>query len=54
MGPPELILILAIVALLFGPKLIPNLANGVGQASKELERGLEESEQELEELREDN
>jgi len=36
-GPPELIIILVIVLLLFGSKKLPELARSIGQAKRELE-----------------
>jgi sec-independent protein translocase protein TatA len=38
----ELLLVLAIIALLFGSSKIPQLARSLGQASKEFRKGLEE------------
>jgi sec-independent protein translocase protein TatA len=41
-GPPELIIILAIVLLLFGSAKLPKLARSLGQAQKEFKQGLSE------------
>lgn len=38
-GPPELIIILVIVLLIFGSKKLPELARSLGQAKRELEAG---------------
>jgi sec-independent protein translocase protein TatA len=38
----EFLLVLAIIALLFGSSQLPKLARSVGQASKEFRKGLEE------------
>ena len=38
----ELLLVLAVVALLFGSSQIPKLAKGLGQASREFRKGLDE------------
>ena len=38
----ELLLVLALVALLFGSSRLPKLARSVGQASKEFRKGLDE------------
>jgi sec-independent protein translocase protein TatA len=38
----ELLLVLAIAALLFGSSKIPQLAKSLGQASKEFRKGLDE------------
>ena len=40
LGAPELILILAILLLLFGGKKLPELSRSLGQAMKELRKGL--------------
>jgi sec-independent protein translocase protein TatA len=39
---PDVLIILGIVALLFGSSQLPKLARSLGQASKELRAGLEE------------
>jgi len=36
----ELLIVLAVVLLLFGSKKLPELARGMGQASKEFRKGL--------------
>ncbi|MGI8778015.1 MAG: twin-arginine translocase TatA/TatE family subunit [Acidimicrobiales bacterium] len=46
LGPPELIIILIIVFLLFGATRLPKLAKSLGEASKEFKKGVEESEKE--------
>jgi sec-independent protein translocase protein TatA len=38
----ELLLVLAVAALLFGSSRIPKLAKSMGQASKEFRKGLEQ------------
>lgn len=38
-GPTELLVILAIILLLFGPKKLPELARGMGEAVKEFKKG---------------
>ena len=38
---PDILVILAILALLFGGTRIPKLARGLGQASHEFKKGLE-------------
>jgi sec-independent protein translocase protein TatA len=38
----ELLLVLAVVALLFGSARIPKLAKSIGQARKEFQKGLDE------------
>jgi len=44
LGPTELILILVIVALLFGGKKIPELARGLGKSIAEFKEGMNELE----------
>ena len=50
-GGPELIVILLIAILLFGANKIPKLARSTGQAIGEFQRGREEIEQELDDIR---
>jgi sec-independent protein translocase protein TatA len=38
----EFLLVLAVVALLFGSSQLPKLARSMGQASKEFRKGLDE------------
>ena len=38
----EFLLVLVVVALLFGSKKIPELARGIGQAAKEFRKGVDE------------
>ncbi len=38
----EFLLVLFVIALLFGSSQLPKLARSVGQASKELRKGLDE------------
>jgi sec-independent protein translocase protein TatA len=51
-GGMELAIILLIAVLLFGANKIPKLARSTGQAMGEFQRGREEIEQELDEIRE--
>jgi sec-independent protein translocase protein TatA len=41
---PDLLIILAIVALLFGSKQLPKLARSLGSAKSEFEKGIREGE----------
>ncbi|MFB6069963.1 MAG: twin-arginine translocase TatA/TatE family subunit [Halanaeroarchaeum sp.] len=50
-GGMELAVILLIAVLLFGANKIPKLARSTGQAMGEFQKGREEVEQELEEIR---
>jgi sec-independent protein translocase protein TatA len=38
-GPPELLIVLAIVLLMFGSAKLPKLARSLGQAQKEFHQG---------------
>jgi sec-independent protein translocase protein TatA len=49
----ELLLVLAIVALLFGSSKLPGLARSMGQAAKEFRKGVEEGVPEDEKPKED-
>jgi sec-independent protein translocase protein TatA len=41
-GPPELIIVLVILLLLFGATRLPKLARSMGQSAKEFKSGLKE------------
>ena len=43
---PDLLIILAIVALLFGSSQLPKLARSLGSASKEFRKGVAEGDEE--------
>lgn len=51
LGPPELIIILLIVALLFGANRLPKLAKSTGQAMGEFQKGKMEAESGLDRIR---
>ncbi|MFW6018197.1 MAG: twin-arginine translocase TatA/TatE family subunit [Halapricum sp.] len=51
-GGPEVLLLLLLVVLLFGANKIPKLARSSGQAIGEFQKGREQVEQELEEMKE--
>ncbi|MCE9584928.1 MAG: twin-arginine translocase TatA/TatE family subunit [Planctomycetes bacterium] len=40
LGTPELMVILAICVLLFGPSRLPGLARGVGEGIREFKKGM--------------
>ncbi len=50
LGPQELIIILVIVLVLFGPKQIPKLSRMFGKAMKDLRDGMEGKDEEPEVL----
>ena len=45
LGPPELLLILLIVLLLFGAKKLPDLANSMGKSIKEFRKAAQRDEE---------
>ena len=51
-GTQEMMIILLIAVLLFGANKIPKLARSTGEAMGEFQKGREEVEQELEEIKE--
>lgn len=51
-GPLELAVVLLIAVLLFGASKIPKLARSTGQAMGEFQRGRQEIEEELEDMKE--
>ena len=44
MGTPELIIILVVALLIFGPKNLPKLGQAIGRSVKELRDGMEGTE----------
>jgi len=46
LGPTELIIILVIILVLFGPKQIPKLSKMFGRAMKDLREGMEGKDEE--------
>jgi twin arginine-targeting protein translocase, TatA/E family len=51
-GGPELLIILLIAVLLFGANKIPKLARSSGEAIGEFQKGREDVEQELQQMKE--
>ena len=43
LGPPELLIVLLVVLLLFGGRKLPELARSLGQAKKEFQDGASEA-----------
>lgn len=52
LGAPEIILIVVVILLLFGATRLPQLARSIGTSVKELQKGLREGEEDLEEAAE--
>lgn len=50
-GPTEIIVILLILVILFGPKKIPNLARAVGESMGQFKLGKEKAEKEVDEIK---
>ncbi len=48
LGMPEILIILAIVLIIFGPKKLPELARSMGQSIREFRKGTSELREELE------
>lgn len=46
LGVPELVIILVVVLLIFGPKNLPKLGNAIGKGIKGLRKGMEDGEEE--------
>lgn len=46
MGVPELLIILVVVLLIFGPKNLPKLGNAIGKGIKSLRKGMEDGDEE--------
>lgn len=45
-GPPEILLIVGVIVLLFGAKRLPEIARSMGKAKTEFKKGLQEGEAE--------
>jgi sec-independent protein translocase protein TatA len=52
-GVEPMLIVLAIALLLFGGSKIPQLMRGIGQGVGELKKGLDESKQHIETIREE-
>lgn len=50
-GPTELIIILVIVLVIFGPKKLPEIGKAVGQSIKELKKATDAKEEPKEEAK---
>ena len=52
-GPTELIIVLVLILILFGPKKLPDLSRAIGKSIGEFKRGRREVDEELRSLKED-
>lgn len=46
-GLPELLIILVVVLLIFGPRRLPEMAKGLGQSVREFRKGLRDMKKDL-------
>lgn len=53
LGTPELVIILVVVLLIFGPKNLPKLGSAIGKSVKSLREGLGSGKKEIEEAADD-
>ena len=53
LGVPELIIILIVVLLIFGPKNLPKLGSAIGRTVKNLREGMDEKSNEAKEAAEE-
>ncbi len=53
MGVPELLIILVVILLIFGPKNLPKLGSALGKTVKNLREGMSDDKQAVEEADED-
>ena len=45
LGPPELLILLVIIQLLFGATKLPKLARSMGEAQREFKKGLRDNDE---------
>ena len=45
LGPPELLILLVIILLLFGATKLPKLARSMGEAQREFKKGLRDNDE---------
>lgn len=53
MGVPELLIILVVILLIFGPKNLPKLGSALGKTVKNLREGIGGGDKEIEEVEEE-
>ncbi len=47
-GLPEILIILVVVLLIFGPKRLPELSKGLGQSVREFRKGIKDIKEDIE------
>lgn len=52
-GPTELIIVLVLIIILFGPKKLPDLSRAIGKSIGEFKRGRREVDEELKSLKDE-
>lgn len=52
-GMPELVIIVFIILLLFGPKKIPELMKGIGKGVSSFKKGMSDIEDEIKDIEDD-
>lgn len=53
-GIPELIIVLVVILILFGPKKLPDLSRAIGKSIGEFKRGRQEIDEEMKTLKDDD
>lgn len=53
-GIPELIIVLVVILILFGPKKLPDLSRAIGKSIGEFKRGRQEIDEEMKKVHEDD
>ena len=48
LGLPELLIILLVVLLIFGPRRLPDMAKGLGQSVREFRKGVKDMKEDFE------
>ncbi len=48
LGLPEILIILVVVLLIFGPKRLPELSKGLGQSVREFRKGIKDIKEDIE------
>lgn len=52
-GIPELIIVLVVILILFGPKKLPDLSRAIGKSIGEFKRGRQEVDEEMKSLKDE-